>query len=298
MSFFYTITKGKKEIVVVLFDFFYNVNGDTMQEYIIKTREDGTCITVSQVHKILLQILKDVDELCRKYEIPYWLTGGSALGAVRHKGFIPWDDDADIGMMYEDYVRFLKVVNELPDIYCAQCFDTHKEYNVTVPAMKIRKKGTHIEEKNPLLKNKCKDCDGIFIDIFIIDYASENKVNDGLHRLMNTSLMYFIIFLENMHLNPLWLKQKYVRHARRYGKKNKGSSLIGYDLTWSFQSIASPIVYPYDSVFPIKYVPFEDTMLPIPHNPTPMLNREISIHHMSYPPLKDQKPKHIKDITF
>lgn len=269
-----------------------------MQEYIIKTKENGEKVTVSQVHEVLLQILKDVDQLCKKHNIPYWLTGGSALGAVRHKGFIPWDDDADIGMMYEDYVRFLEVVKELPDIYCAQCFDTHKEYNVLVPAMKIRKKGTYVKEVNTLLKNKCKDCDGIFIDIFIVDYVSENKVNDVMHRLMSTMGMAFILLLENLHINPVPLKHWYVRHARRYGKKNKGSSLVGYDLTWCFNSMFHPVVYPYESIFPVQYVPFEDTTLPIPKNPTPMLNQEISIHHMSYPPLKDQKPKHIKDITF
>ena len=68
-----------------------------MKEYILKTRKDGTSITVRDVQLVLLEMLKDIDALCKKHNIRYWLTGGSALGAVRHKGFIPWDDDADIG---------------------------------------------------------------------------------------------------------------------------------------------------------------------------------------------------------
>ena len=83
-----------------------------MKEYILKTRKDGTSITVRDVQLVLLEMLKDIDALCKKHNIRYWLTGGSALGAVRHKGFIPWDDDADIGMLREDYEKFQRVVHE------------------------------------------------------------------------------------------------------------------------------------------------------------------------------------------
>ena len=93
-----------------------------VKEYILKEKEDGTKITVRQLQLVLLQMLKDIDEVCQKNDIPYWMTGGSALGAVRHKGFIPWDDDADIGMMREDYERFLKVVDQLGDKYVIQSF--------------------------------------------------------------------------------------------------------------------------------------------------------------------------------
>ena len=85
-----------------------------MKEYILKTRKDGTSITVRDVQLVLLEMLKDIDALCKKHNIRYWLTGGSALGAVRHKGFIPWDDDADIGMLREDYEKFQRVVHEPP----------------------------------------------------------------------------------------------------------------------------------------------------------------------------------------
>ena len=94
-----------------------------MKEYILKTRKDGTSITVRDVQLVLLEMLKDIDALCKKHNIRYWLTGGSALGAVRHKGFIPWDDDADIGMLREDYEKFQRVVHELGDAYITQCFE-------------------------------------------------------------------------------------------------------------------------------------------------------------------------------
>lgn len=267
-----------------------------MKEYILKTKEDGTKITVRDVQLTLLEMMKDIDVVCRKHGISYWLTGGSALGAVRHKGFIPWDDDADIGMMREDYEKFQKVVHELGDQYVIQSFDTHREYNVLIPPMKIRKKGTYCEEVNFLLKNKCKDSDGLFIDVFILDYVSENKAKDFIWRIRNGILMILIAIFENLHMNPLLLKKRFVRNAKKYGQINSGSKYIGYDLTWTFNSFFHPVVYLKESVFPIQYVQFEDTMLPIPKRPKDMLDVEVSVNHMSYPPLKDQVPKHIKDI--
>ena len=267
-----------------------------MKEYILKTRKDGTSITVRDVQLVLLEMLKDIDALCKKHNIRYWLTGGSALGAVRHKGFIPWDDDADIGMLREDYEKFQRVVHELVDAYITQCFETHREYNVLVPPMKVRKKGTYCVEYNALLKNKCRDSDGLFIDIFVLDHVSENKAKDFIWRVRNGILMVLIVFFENLHCNPLLLKRRFVRNAKKYGQINKNTAWIGYDLTWTFNSFFHPVVYSLESVFPIQYVEFEDTMLPVPKRPKDMLDVEVSTQHMSYPPLKDQAPKHIKDI--
>ena len=267
-----------------------------MKEYILKTRKDGTSITVRDVQLVLLEMLKDIDALCKKHNIRYWLTGGSALGAVRHKGFIPWDDDADIGMLREDYEKFQRVVHELGDAYITQCLETHREYNVLVPPMKVRKKGTYCVEYNALLKNKCRDSDGLFIDIFVLDHVSENKAKDFIWRVRNGILMVLIVFFENLHCNPLLLKRRFVRNAKKYGQINKNTAWIGYDLTWTFNSFFHPVVYSLESVFPIQYVEFEDTMLPVPKRPKDMLDVEVSTQHMSYPPLKDQAPKHIKDI--
>lgn len=273
------------------------IYGDFMKEYILKTKADGTSITVRDVQLILLEMLKDIDEVCQKHQIPYWLTGGSALGAVRHEGFIPWDDDADIGMMYDDYVRFQHVIQDLdPHKYVVQCFDTHKAYNVLIPPMKIRLKGTYCLENNVLLANKCKDSDGVFIDVFIVDYVNPNHFIDFTWRMRNGILMVLIALFENLHTNPLLLKRRFVRNARKYGRKNKHSPLIGYDLTWTFNSFFHPVVYAKESVFPVQYVKFEDVLLPVPKRPKDMLDVEVSKHHMSYPPLKDQQPKHIKDI--
>ena len=267
-----------------------------VKEYILKEKSDGSVITVRQLQNVLLQMLKDIDEVCQKNNIPYWLTGGSALGAVRHEGFIPWDDDADIGMMREDYERFLTVVHQLPDQYVIQSYESHKEYNVLIPPMKIRLKGTYCREANFLLKNKCQDSDGIFIDVFIVDHVSENKFKDVVWRCRNGFLMIWIALFENLHINPTPLKNRFVRNAKKYGEINKNTPMVGYDLTWTFNSFFHPVVYPYDSIFPTKYMKFEDTKLPVPKEAEFMLNAEVGQNYMSYPPVNAQVPKHIKDI--
>lgn len=269
-----------------------------MKEYILKENQDGSVVTVRDVQMVLLEMLKDIDVLCKKHDIPYYLTGGSCLGAVRHNGFIPWDDDADIGMMYEDYLKFIRVLkNELdPEKYYFQCFATHKEYNVCIPAMKIRKKGTYLKEVNTLLRNRCDDGDGVFIDVFLIDYISENKVEDFLMRMRAYVDMGIITACENFDFNPYRLKQHFVKMSRRYSWRNRNSKLIGYDLNWTFNSPVHPVVYRYDDIYPVQYHKFEDTYLPIPKNPKALLDIEISVDHMTPPPLKDQEPKHIVDI--
>lgn len=268
-----------------------------MKDYVIKTNDDGTVVSVRSVQLVLLSMLKDIDVVCKKHDIPYWLTGGSALGAVRHKGFIPWDDDADIGMLREDYERFLQVCHELGDGYITHCYEQDKRCNVLVPT-KVRKKGTYCEEFNVLLKSKCDDCEGLFIDIFVVDNVSNHKVKDFIWRVRNGALMILITLLENLGTNPITLKNRFLRNAKTYGKLNKESELIGYDLTWTFNSFFHPVVYKKESVFPIIYVPFEDTSLPIPKRAKDMLDVEISPSHMSFPPEKDRVPKHLKDAKF
>lgn len=268
-----------------------------MKEYILKTEQDGTKILVSDVHRVLLEMIKDIDKICVEHNITYFLNGGSALGAVRHQGFIPWDDDLDIGMMLEDYKRFIEVLKtELPDKYCFQCYDTHKEYNVLIPGMKIRKKGTYIEEVNSLLKNRCKDSDGIFIDVFVYDYCTVNRWIDLPFRLTNQLLMPGLVLLDNMGFNPVWLKNLFMKVARKYGEINRGSDWIGFDLTWTFKNPMSPFIFKKEDIFPTQRVKFEDAVLPIAHHPHEYLCKAIAPSYMTLPPLEARKPKHIVDI--
>ena len=94
-------------------------------KYVLKTMKDGSEVTVKDVQNILLDMIKDIDELCKKNNIEYVLTGGSTLGAIRHKGFIPWDDDMDIAMKRSEYHKFIKALKKDldPAKYTFHCYE-------------------------------------------------------------------------------------------------------------------------------------------------------------------------------
>ncbi len=120
---------------------------------------------------VLLELLHEFDRVCKKHNIPYVVFCGTALGAVRHKGFIPWDDDLDVSMLREDYERFLKVApEELQEKYYLQA-EFSKHWNMHFS--KLRKNNTTFLEKfHP--KDK-KMHQGIYIDIFPCDNADDRE---------------------------------------------------------------------------------------------------------------------------
>ena len=114
--------------------------------------------------------------------------------------------------------------------------------------------------------------------------------------MLNQLIMPFIILFDNLGMNPLFLKRWFVSNARMYGKLNEGSKKIGFDLTWTFKSPLKPFIFDYDDIYPVQYVPFEDTQLPIAHPPHEYLCTAIAPSYMTLPPEEEQKPKHIVDI--
>lgn len=112
-----------------------------------------------------LEMLVEFDRVCRANDIDYVLFGGSMLGAIRHKGYIPWDDDADICMLREDYNKFKEHMNEMnPKVCFFQDHETDPEYRWGYG--KLRRTGTkYIRVGQEHLK--CKT--GIFVDIFPLD---------------------------------------------------------------------------------------------------------------------------------
>jgi lipopolysaccharide cholinephosphotransferase len=102
--------------------------------------------TLRKLQLVILSIAKDIDELCKRNNIEYHLIAGSAIGAVRHKGFIPWDDDLDIEMTDDNYRRFLQVCHTQldKDKYYVQEGVKDWPQNFT----KIKLLGTKITEKD------------------------------------------------------------------------------------------------------------------------------------------------------
>lgn len=121
---------------------------------------------IRKLQRAELMILKDVADICETNKLKYYLIGGTLLGAVRHHGFIPWDDDIDIVMFREDYDKLFDIMMQhYQEKYFVQRFETDPNYSRYI--MKIRLNGTkHVEERISDVKMN----HGIYIDIFPIDY--------------------------------------------------------------------------------------------------------------------------------
>ena len=112
-----------------------------------------------------LELLKEIDRVCRQNDIKYVIFCGTLLGAVRHKGYIPWDDDADVAMLREDYEKFKTVCKQLnPEIAYFQDHTTDSEYRWGYA--KVRRSGTSYVR---LSQEHMKYKNGISIDIFPLD---------------------------------------------------------------------------------------------------------------------------------
>lgn len=148
------------------------------------------------------EIFQEVVRICKKNDITYFLVGGTLLGAIRHKGFIPWDDDLDIAMPREDYNRFLKICkDQLNENFYLHCNQTDPEY--WLPYAKVRKNGTLFLEK-PLISIKSHK--GIFIDIFPLDNANtQNSLIQDLQAVTVKGLLSLIMFKRGLKIGkPSW----------------------------------------------------------------------------------------------
>ena len=134
---------------------------------------------LERLHTVLYQILAQIDSICKKHSIPYFIQGGSAIGAFYNKGIVPWDDDIDVGMTRDNYNRFLEVAPaELGDKYFLEWFGT--EENTPFYFAKVKVNNTLFVEdiwKNMDIHH------GIFIDIFPYDRVPDNKFCQKIHRL-------------------------------------------------------------------------------------------------------------------
>ena len=141
-----------------------------------------TADELQQLHQTLYEILGEIARVCDKCHIPYFITGGTAIGAFFWEGIIPWDDDIDIGMTRENYERFLQVApTELRPQYFLQWVKT--DPHVPFYFAKVRKNGTLFCENQ---FRKIPMHQGIYVDIFPFDRIPDRRWQEMLqHRVMN-----------------------------------------------------------------------------------------------------------------
>ena len=259
---------------------------------------------IKEFQNELLKIMVDIDSFCNKYKVDYCLMAGSALGAERHKGFIPWDDDIDIYMTEEGYCDFInKFLNDnISKKYYLQEWGKSevkgKEY---ITMAKIRLNGSAIKET---AYANWKMHQGLFVDIFILHKTSNSQLKQKIQYLWAELLV--LKGLQIRKYNGTGIKKKILlnickfipknwilKHGLRniYKYQNDDTEFYhGFIDTRSF----SRAIFKKDIFFPTKYVDFENVKLRVPAKNDEYLKIQFGSDYMSIPPEnKRQINKHI-----
>ncbi len=257
------------------------------QEDFSKYNGEGTTLRKAQLR--MLDILIEVDKICRKHNIPYWLDFGTLLGAIRHKGFIPWDDDIDIAVVKKDYKKLKKVLkDELPMQYTFQ--DWSSEKNLITKMGKVRDSKSYYKEfyydKEALI------CQGIYIDIFpkvkivslkvrkFIDFFY-GRAYKRLHGFNDNLLEKIIAWTMWPFVNLLVFFANNCSTLIRYlTKNNRISDIYGSVSLYSKHNL--------DDIFPLKEYIFEEKFFLVPNQWDKYL-KEIYGDYMEIPPVEKRQ---------
>ena len=247
---------------------------------------------------IELDLLMEFDSVCRKYNLKYFLIGGSLLGAVRHKGIIPWDDDIDVGMLREDYERFLKIgKKEFQAPYFFQTPYTDDGYGFSF--VKIRNSNT-TGISSAFRYEKFNQ--GIFLDVFPFDNATKEDMYERFEKI-NVLNMENSTFMRLSNPNPSVLeKERIERHSGQhpiqvYEQIRKIARQHEQEQTEDISLAVFTMIRPEKMIFKKRwfdeliYVPFETLNVPIPKNYHEVLTIAFG-DYMQFPPIEQRGTWH------
>lgn len=261
--------------------------------------------SLRDIQESILGVIKDVDVFCRENNITYYLMGGSALGAMRHKGFIPWDDDLDIFMTYDNYHRFLDLFEQKAPYdaryskYFLQREDTD-EWPLFISRVCLT--GTTLISDE--FKFNMKQHHNVFVDIMCLYSAPENNVRRWFQYMAAQMVRVNALARSNFPnksrakrialaiskaiVNPA-TKPLFMSHVRKFEGKNTGymGHYFGRARFWNTS-------FPRKYLGKIRYVPFEDTELPVFEHVEDYLVARFGDKWMEMPSqkVKDQYPIH------
>lgn len=250
--------------------------GEKYREYDAKSLE--------KLHKVQKNMLEDFIHVCQKHGFPYFVIYGTAIGAVRHEGFIPWDDDIDVAMLREDYNRFCGVFQEeLGERYSLLTPEIDKRYACTVTH--IQKKGTvFVTEGSKHLK--CEQA--IFMDIFPLDYVAkeEKKRSCQARKAIFWGRLLFLsgtgkpsiptkgilgtlykgicqgihLILAGLRISPRWIYRQFVKASTRYNTPEERSE---YVTSFEYAGCLKDMIRKED-IFPLQTGSFEGIEVCLP----------------------------------
>ncbi|MBR4159836.1 MAG: LicD family protein [Spirochaetia bacterium] len=268
-------------------------------------------LTPEELHKIQfleLKILKEIKRICTKYDIKYFLTGGTLIGTVRHKGFIPWDDDIDIAMLREDYDKFIDVCPQELGEELMIC-NLHYDKSVGISHSKIVLKNTVFRSVQQRVSGQEN---GFFVDVLPYDNVPSKKFLATIYfRLFNFMLVLYSKKLGYMNgTTPLrrfvasmmkicffwvpkeWLRKKILNYPYRLNKKETKykAYLSGrYGAPREFRS-----TYLFDGY---TELPFEDDKFMVLKEYHAFLT-ELFGDYMKLPPVEQRVAHQVAELDF
>ena len=274
-----------------------------------------------QLKAVLLGMYEDINTLCQEHGITPILGGGNVLGAVRHGGFIPWDDDLDLMMLRDDYERFkqLCVKGEFAEKYEVTFPDKYRDTKNLF--LKVYKRGTVCGE---LLDLKNSSPKGIFVDVFPIDYVSKNTTVRWLKGLFLPVLMFLcnsllIYKVDNERYRQFMCATKYGRYRYRL-RKIVGWSMSVFSHRWLSYCIDrlcqsernecnlvtiptgrrryNGAMSPYDVFFPARKMKFCSMDAFVPNDTHRFLVSYYGENYMEVPPVEKRERHLVVHLKF
>lgn len=267
---------------------------------------DYTDLSLRDAQMLMVDILKDVHDICERHDLKYFLDAGTLLGAVRHKGFIPWDDDMDIGMLREDYEKFIEIAKkELPDHLFLQTFETDDKYDIYQVPCKIRYNGTILIEKG--ISENSEMHNGVYIDVFPYDSLPKSKFIYKIQRMLSYNVLKSFIRIREIPDNLTFKNEithtfyKIIIKAFPYKRRKKffdflvkwndvNSPYMGYGL----DTVWSEYIYKKEDYFNLEKLEFEGNYFYGPKNYHAILTQLYGDYMIL--PKEEDRQWHAKEI--